>query len=135
MIIDDDLGDESSNYVFDSELKYLKNQLGYDITTKEDLSNLRDAEGYDIIICDIDGVGLKLGGNNGIWLLNEINKEYPDKILVLYSNYNQQIRKLMRIKNAAYDLWDKSELVDNYTKNGQDGLALSLIHISEPTRH
>jgi hypothetical protein len=123
LIIDDDLSEESSNYIFDTQLKYLKNQLGFDITTKNDLINMRDVEGYDIIICDIDGVGLKLGGNNGIWLLNEINKEYPDKILVLYSNYNQEIRKLNRVKNAAYEIWDKSELLDNHIKNGQDGFA------------
>jgi len=123
LIIDDDLSEDNGSYIFDSQLKYLKNQLGYDITTKNDLLNMRDVEGYDIIICDIDGVGLKLGGNNGIWLLNEINKEYPDKILVLYSNYNQEIRKLNRIKNSAYEIWDKTELVDNHIKNGQDGFA------------
>jgi len=123
LIIDDDFTEENGNYIFDNELKYLKNQLGFDITTKSDLLNMRDVEGYDIIICDIDGVGLKLGGNNGIWLLNEINKEYPDKILVLYSNYNQEIRKLNRIKNAAYEIWDKTELTDNHIKNGQDGFA------------
>jgi hypothetical protein len=123
LIIDDDLNEENNYYIFDSQLKYLKNQLGFDITTKNDLYNIRDAEGYDIIICDIDGVGLKLGGNNGIWLLKEINKEYPDKILILYSNYNQEIRKLNRIKNDVYEIWDKGELLDNHIKNGQDGFA------------
>lgn len=138
LIIDDDLNEEKSNYVFDAELKYLKNQLGFDITTKDDLHNLRDAEGYDIIICDIDGVGLKLGGNNGIWLLNEINKEYPDKILVLYTNYNQEIRKLNRIDNAAFEKWDKGELVDNYINNGQDGFAdkikTTINYFADPAR-
>lgn len=138
LIIDDDLAEEKNNYVFESQLKYLKNQLGLDITTKADLHNMRDAEGYDIIVCDIDGVGLKLGGNNGIWLLNEINKEYPDKILVLYSNYNQEIRKLNRIKNSAFDIWDKSELIDNHIKNGQDGFAdkikTTMNYFADPSR-
>ncbi|MFN4915320.1 MAG: hypothetical protein ACK5FT_08370 [Sphingomonadales bacterium] len=138
LIIDDDLSEEENNYVFDSQLKYLKNQLGFDITTKDDLYNMRDAAGYDIIICDIDGVGLKLGGNNGIWLLNEINKEYPDKILVLYTNYNQEIRKLNRIENATFEKWDKGELIDNYIKNGQDGFAdkikTTMNYFADPAR-
>lgn len=125
LIIDDDVDESTKQYPFKEEINFLIQQRGCEISTKLDLDNLIDAAGYNIIISDINGVGKKLGGEkgNGIWLLNQIRNQYPDKLYILYTDYDQGVRRINRAKETANEIWDKSELLDNYTKNGEDGIA------------
>jgi len=121
LIIDDHIAD--GDYLFKSSIAFLKNQYNCNITTKTDLDNLNDAAGYDIIICDNEGVGIKLGGCNkdGIWLLAQLQNQYPDKIYVLFSNIQTSIRRFKRAR--AHEFWDKNELSRNSEENGEGGFS------------
>jgi hypothetical protein len=117
------------DYLFKSSISFLKNQYNCDITTKSDLDNLTDAAGYNIIICDNEGVGLKLGGSgkDGIWLLAQLQNQYPDKIYVLFSSILTSIRRIKRAK--VNELWDKNELSRNSEENGEGGFSDSILNI------
>jgi hypothetical protein len=121
LIIDDLIDDK--DYQFKNNIAFLRGQCNCNISTKTDLENIADAGGYDIIICDNDSVGIKLGGikSDGIWLLNQIQSQYPDKIYVLFSSYSASFRKIKRAK--VHELWDKSELSRNSEENGEGGFS------------
>ena len=46
---------------------------GYQINHKTDIDTIKDVEPYDIILCDISGVGKKLGfSKEGAFIIREI---------------------------------------------------------------
>lgn len=110
LIIDNDINKE--DYQFKRSIHFLKEQCNCNIHTKSDLENLSDAEAYHIIICDNDGVGKMLGDKNkgdGIWLLNKLYREYPDKKYILFSGQDAGLHRIATIKKA--ELWSKDNLV------------------------
>lgn len=55
---------------------------GYQIQHKQDI------EPYDIILCDISGVGKKLGyQKEGAFIIREIHANYPNKRIIAYTSY------------------------------------------------
>jgi hypothetical protein len=72
----------------DQEFDYFKDLQKYDfnIRWKEDLTELSDAAEYDIILCDIRGVGKFLNSKYvGANLIKELRVKYPNKIIVAYT--------------------------------------------------
>ena len=65
---------------------------GYtDVTWKEDYKNLNDFAGYDLIACDIDGIGKKISPDKGGLAVAEVLKtRYPDTIVLIYSGHNSR---------------------------------------------
>lgn len=123
LIIDDMI--ETSDYpeIFTNDIAYLKNQMNYNITTKKDLEYVTDVLGYDIIICDHEGIGFKILGKrgNGIQLIKELKKTYPHKVFVLYSSVTFNLSAFNRIKKDVL-VWDKTEMIHNSVEFGEDGL-------------
>lgn len=75
--------------VIDDELfaaqQTLKNN-GYDINVLGDIKNLDEVENYNIILCDLQGVGRHLDGKNqGAFLINEIKRNSPEKFVIAYT--------------------------------------------------
>ena len=61
---------------------YLKAN-GYQIHHKQDIETIKDVEPYDIILCDIAGVGKKLGyQKEGAFIIREIHANYPNKRII-----------------------------------------------------
>lgn len=74
--------------VDDQEFDYLKDLQKYDfcIRQKYDLTDLSDAAEYDIILCDIRGVGKFLKSKyDGANLIKQLRVKYPNKIIVAYT--------------------------------------------------
>lgn len=70
--------------------QYLKLN-GYQIHHKQDIESIKDVEPYDIILCDISGVGKKLGyEKEGAFIIREIHANYPNKRIIAYTQ-NKQI--------------------------------------------
>lgn len=66
---------------------YLKAN-GYQIQHKHDIETIKDVEPYDIILCDIAGVGKKLGyQKEGAFIIREIHANYPNKRIIAYTSY------------------------------------------------
>ena len=57
-----------------------------EIYVMDEFRNMNDFEHYNVILCDIKGVGSELDNQlEGIALAREIKKLYPDKIVIQYS--------------------------------------------------
>lgn len=87
---------------------------GYQIQHKEDIDSILDVEPYDIIMCDISGVGKKLGfDKEGARIIKEIHTQYPCKIIIAYSantydaNYNKyfSLADFVAPKDLGIDDW------------------------------
>lgn len=66
---------------------YLKAN-GYQIHHKTDIDTIKDIEPYDIILCDIAGIGKRLGyTKEGAFIIREIHANYPNKRIIAYTSY------------------------------------------------
>jgi len=66
---------------------YLKAN-GYQIQHKKDIETIKDVEPYDIVLCDISGIGKKLGySKEGAFIIREIHANYPNKRIIAYTSY------------------------------------------------
>jgi hypothetical protein len=78
-------------FIDDKELSIidtLKNDSGYDVKYKKDgLDNIYDANIYDIILCDLQGVNAK-SPYEGASLIKDLRMMYPNKQLILYTAGN-----------------------------------------------
>ena len=88
-------------------------RLSYNITKFDDLLSIDIIESYDIIVCDIKGVGRKLFGDsgNGGMLIEEIRKNYPNKYLIVYSGETHKVESNHYFKVA--DNWIDKTAGDN----------------------
>lgn len=72
----------------DQAFDYLGDLQKYDfqIRQKYDLTDLSDAAEYDIILCDIRGVGKFLSSKyDGANLIKQLRVKYPNKIIIAYT--------------------------------------------------
>lgn len=141
LIIDDDIEDPHKYpESFINDITCLRSQRNYNITTKTDLDSITDAEGYDIIICDQEGVGLKIKGRNGdgILLLKELKLKYPHKVYALCSSVKFSLSKMRRLDPSIMK-WDKGEMNNQAENYGEDGLSenieLAINKFADPTRY
>lgn len=93
--------------------KYLQAN-GYQIQHKTDIETISDVEPYDIILCDIAGIGKKLGyAKEGAFIIREIHANYPNKRVIAYTSYtydadyNQffSLADFVAPKNLSTDDW------------------------------
>jgi len=66
--------------------------LGYiQVERKLRFENIGDYEKYDIILCDIEGVGSEFDSSRqGLAVAEQIKSVYPEKIVLIYSGKNVQ---------------------------------------------
>lgn len=105
---------------------YLKSN-GYQIHHKYDIDTIRDVEPYDIIMCDISGVGKALGyEKEGAFIIREIHANYPNKRIIAYSantynaNYNQyfSMADFVAPKDLPIDDW--IDVLDDQVRKSVD---------------
>lgn len=71
----------------------------FQISYTKDISNVKDVSAYQIILCDIRGVGIQLDSPfEGAFLIKEIKKSYPTKHVIAYtgSNYDASYNNFLR---------------------------------------
>lgn len=68
-------------------LDHLKNHR-FDLTYFEDIQSIESAKEYEIILCDINGVGKKFESKfEGAHVISELHKKYPFKTIIAYTGY------------------------------------------------
>lgn len=85
----------------------------FNVTQIKNVEDLRCAADYQIIICDIKGVGAKFGSKNeGAFVINEIKKLYPYRQYAVYSGsaFTQEMSALLKDietikKDAGIEEW------------------------------
>ena len=84
----------------DNDFAYLEalQKYEFNIKQKKDLTLLSDAEAFDIILCDIRGVGTFLSSPyEGANLIKELKTKYPAKTIIAYTAepYNASFQKFL----------------------------------------
>lgn len=113
----------------DNEFEYLEilRNHGFSLTHSKDIDSIESVKAYEIILCDIKGVGKKFGSKyEGAHIIAEIRKKYPFKILIAYSalshnpSYNSYFKLAddMMKKDSDSDEW--IELLDYSIKKVTD---------------
>jgi hypothetical protein len=72
----------------DEPFSYADLLTKHDFNIRElgDINDIKAVESYDIVLCDIKGVGKSFGSHfEGGHIIEEIKKLYPSKVLVAYS--------------------------------------------------
>ena len=67
--------------------------MGYkDITLKFDFDDINDIIPYDIVFCDINGIGLKIDKEKqGVSVAQMIKDNFPQKIVIIFSAADQPL--------------------------------------------
>lgn len=77
----------------------------FDIDKFDDIENIESLNAYDIILCDIQGVGTKFNTSyQGAYLVKEIYKRYPFKIIIAYTGSRYEPRYNEFLKYAEYNI-------------------------------
>lgn len=101
----------------DDEFVYLEplRRNEFHIVHRSDLASLSDVAEYDIILCDIRGVGKFLESTfEGAYLVKQIKEKYPNKIVISYtaSSYDPRYQEYLSyaddtiLKGTALEDWD-----------------------------
>lgn len=75
------------------------------IRQKSDIDSIGDVEKYDIILCDVKGVGKFLSSKfEGAYLVQQIKETYPNKIVVIYTGNRYDASYQKYIQYADYTM-------------------------------
>ena len=76
---------------------------GYNIEQFHDLETLDSLSAYDVVLCDVKGVGTKFNPElQGAYLVKEIRKRFPFKIIISYTAYESDARYTELLINADF---------------------------------
>lgn len=116
--------------VDDEEFSYFESlqRHEYNITQKKDLADLKDAEAYKIVLCDIRGVGNFLRSEfGGAYLIKQLKEKYPAKIIIAYTanEYSARFEQFLSyaddvVPKGSYALEDWTSLLDRLLKELAD---------------
>lgn len=89
------------------------------LTYKKDIANVKDVSEYQIILCDIRGVGVELDSKyEGAFIIKEIKVNYPTKQVVAYTgsnydaSYNDYLRYADEIVKKGLDAEEWIDILD-----------------------
>jgi len=78
---------------------------GYDVRPIGDLKSLREIDDFNIILCDLRGVGQNFDQKNqGAYLIDEIKRNHPEKFVIAYTA-GAQDDLMARKANEASDVF------------------------------
>jgi CheY-like chemotaxis protein len=98
------------------------NAYNYNITQIGDVRSVDQVKGYDLVLCDIIGVGLSFSQTlQGASLMAEIKRVYPEKLVIAYTGatLNQSATKEAKLVADALikkdiDIKEWVDKLDNY---------------------
>lgn len=92
----------------------------FSIYHKQDIENIKDVEPYEIVLCDIRGVGTRFSEEfGGAFLIKEIKKNYPNKHVIAYTasqydaTYNTYLAKADHVVPKGTSLEDWISILDD----------------------
>lgn len=75
---------------------------GYELNHHLDIVKISQVEPYEILLCDIDGVGLyRDGAGSGVDLMKKITETYPHKYIIGYSGLQAKSKKNRELIDMA----------------------------------
>lgn len=90
---------------------------GYNITELPDVRNISDIESYDIVLCDLMGVGLHFDKSiGGASIIAEIKKNYPTKFVVAYSGARSNSTEAVAARDYADEFIKKDADISKWVE-------------------
>ena len=105
------------------------NNNGYDIRILGDIKNLSEIKDFNVILCDLQGVGIHLNDKNqGAYLIDEIKRNHPEKFVIAYTGgaVDDEITKMAH-ESADYFLKKDADVED-----WREKLDRSITFLSKP---
>ena len=101
----------------------------YDIVYIGNISKVRYVKNYDIIVCDIQGVGRNINSElQGGALISQIREAYPEKYIIVYSgNFSDEPRVRMALEKSNANII-KGATLDEWTR----ALDIAIAQVSNP---
>lgn len=98
--------------------------LGYDIHVIGDLKSISEVASYNIVLCDLQGVGHYLNRKKqGAFIIDELKRNHPEKFVIAYTGGSmddsvtlaaQQVADVFIRKDAEIEEWrDKLDSIVN----------------------
>jgi len=112
----------------DNKFEYLEHlqQHRFDLTYFEDITSIESTKEYEIIMCDIQGVGKKFNSKfEGAHVIAEIRKKYPFKTLIAYTGHTHDptFNKFFRMA----DMTVKKDIDgDEWVEKMDDAISLTI---------
>lgn len=105
--------------------KNLKNS-GFSIETLADIQRIPDVEKYQVILCDVNGIGSALSeSTQGAYVIEEIKSTYPDKVVIAYTAGSAASKLVIRARASADQYIKKDASVEEW-RDLLDGVIKSL---------
>jgi len=116
VIIDD------QNVPYVEDLRY----NGFNVMYINDLDQIESVKGFEIIICDIKGVGKKFKSKfEGAHLISEIRRVYPYKIIIGYTAYTLDATYNQYL-SMADDVFKKDIDLDDWISHLENAIELAI---------
>ncbi|MCP4384888.1 MAG: hypothetical protein GY798_26320 [Hyphomicrobiales bacterium] len=118
--------------VIDDEKFQAYNNLksyGYKITELQDISTISEVKDYDIVLCDLMGVGRNFDNSvGGASLIREIKANYPTKIVVAYTGARANSTEAIAAKEYCDEFLKKDADMTEWTET----LDRFVSHVTDP---
>lgn len=89
---------------------------GYNIVKFDDIDSISDLEDFQIILCDVLGVGVKFSPTGqGAELVREIRNHYPNKYVLAYTGNMEDNPQAMLAKFISDDFIAKDSDMDDWS--------------------
>ena len=98
----------------------------YKIKQFEDISDISAVSEFEIVLVDIDGVGKALSEKyQGAFILQEIRKRYPYKIIIAYSSKTFDASYNKYFKNADF-VFRKDQTTEQWVENLDQAIVFAI---------
>lgn len=92
----------------------LKNS-GFKITVLRDIQQISEIADYPIVLCDVNGVGVALSEDTqGAYVMEEIKKLYPEKIVIAYTAGSTISKLVQRAKSVSDGYLRKDASIEDW---------------------
>jgi hypothetical protein len=101
----------------------------FQISVLKDVNNVDELRDYQIILCDLQGVGLQLSSDmQGAFLIEEVKRNFPEKSVIAFTGGSANSNISKRAYQAADDYLKKDASIDEW----RDVLDRHIKNLSSP---
>ncbi len=117
----------------DEQIPYLEDirYHGFNITHLKDIDQIESVKGFEIVLCDIRGIGKKFKSKyEGAHMISEIKKIFPYKIVIAYTAYTFD-PNYNKFFNIADDVFKKDIDRDEWIERLDNAIKMAINPISK----
>ena len=88
---------------------------GFLIQVLNDIKNISEIENFQIILCDLNDIGVNLSPDTqGAYVIEEIKSKYPDKIVIAYTAASLSSKIFQKARQHSDDYLKKDSSIEKW---------------------